>query len=110
MGSPPSRRVCAWAGARELGQGRGATPALGSQPWGHSPGVSPCSPGHLGMAAPGRSHVCKGWSWAGLQLLSFLLCIGQDQSVVWADCACLKAFGVDNLISATPFLASLSTC
>lgn len=46
-----------------------------------------------------------------LHLHPLFTCLsGQCQPVLWAACACLKVFGVDNLISARPFLASLSTC
>lgn len=34
----------------------------------------------------------------------------QCQPILWAACARLKVFGFDNLISASPFLACMSTC
>lgn len=47
----------------------------------------------------------------GLQFHAIFACLsGQRQPILWAACACLKVFGFDNLISASPFLASLSTC
>lgn len=47
----------------------------------------------------------------GLHLYAIFACLSrQCQPILWAACACLKVFGFDNLISASPFLASLSTC
>lgn len=59
--------------------------------------------------SPGRS--LEKDAVRGLQFRAIFACLsGQRQPILWAACACLKVFGFDNLISASPFLASLSTC
>lgn len=55
--------------------------------------------------------VWKRMLWKVCSSILFLLVYLVSASLfLWAACPCLKVFGSDNLISASPFLASLSTC
>lgn len=59
----------------------------------------------------GRSLGMQKDAAGALRLSALCACLsGQCQPILWAACACLKVFGFDNLISASPFLAALSTC
>lgn len=64
-----------------------------------------------GAFTPGRSLGMQRDAVGALWLGAVCACLsGQRQPVLWAACACLKVFRFDNLISASPFLAALSTC